>query len=143
MTYHAITPSSHPDCPLKIQTTFADNADRLKAGDTVNVKATLTNVTNAGQPMTVAIIGLPGGVEPKAEQLDEMQKAELFDYYELRGREVIFYWRTIEPEVVKEIEFTVTAAVPGSYTGPASRTYLYYTAEQKNWTKPLKVEVER
>ena len=33
------------------------------------------------------------------------------------------------------------ADIPGSYTGPASRTWLYYTAEQKHWSNPLRVEI--
>ena len=93
--------------------------------------------------MTVAIIGLPGGVEPKAVQLDEMRDAGEFDYYELRGREVVFYWRTLEPNAEKTLDFTVTATVPGKYTGPASRAYLYYTAEQKKWVEPLEIEISR
>ena len=32
-------------------------------------------------------------------------------------------------------------AVPGSYTGPASRAYLYYTDEYKSWAPGLKVNI--
>ena len=30
----------------------------------------------------------------------------------------------------------------GSYTGPASRAYLYYTDEHKQWVESLKVEIK-
>jgi hypothetical protein len=33
------------------------------------------------------------------------------------------------------------AAVPGTYTGPASRAYLYYTDEFKTWVGGLKVAI--
>ena len=33
------------------------------------------------------------------------------------------------------------AEIPGRYTAPASRAYLYYTAEQKHWVKPLEIEI--
>jgi hypothetical protein len=33
------------------------------------------------------------------------------------------------------------AAVPGTYTGPASRAYLYYTDEFKCWTQGLGVTI--
>jgi hypothetical protein len=36
---------------------------------------------------------------------------------------------------------SLVAAVPGSYTGPASRAYLYYTDEYKNWAPGLKVHI--
>ncbi len=144
VAYHAITPNSDDACPVKLATSLAGKIDadgRAIAGDTFTVKTRMENVTDSGQPMTIAIIGLPGGVEPVAADLDELQEAGTFDFYELRGREVIFYWRTIEPRAIKEVDFTVTATIPGKYTGPASRAYLYYTAEQKHWIEPLAVEI--
>ncbi|HOX08844.1 MAG TPA: hypothetical protein PK280_20790 [Planctomycetota bacterium] len=35
------------------------------------------------------------------------------------------------------------AEIPGSFTGPASRVYLYYTDDLKWWVDPLKIEVGR
>ena len=144
VSYNATTPESDDACPVKVTTKLAGQFDKdgnVAAGDSLTVKASLVNTTNKGQPMTVAIVGLPGGLEPQIERLDELKKAGRFDYYELNGREVIFYWRTVEPDSVKDIEFGVTAAIPGKYTGPASRAYLYYTAEQKQWTEPMVVEI--
>jgi uncharacterized protein YfaS (alpha-2-macroglobulin family) len=117
--------------------------ERVETGDLLKVEARLENQTAEGQPMTVAIVGLPGGVEPRAEELDELQDSGRFDYYEIRGREVVFYWRTIQPGAVKHVEFHVTATIPGKYTGPASRAYLYYTAEQKSWAPALEIEIQR
>jgi hypothetical protein len=141
---HVTTPASDNACPVQLTTKltgeFEDDGS-VSAGETLTVEARLVNVAEQGQPMTVAIVGLPGGVEPRAKELDELQDSGLFDYYETRGREVIFYWRTIEPRVVKQIKFNVTATIPGKYAGPASRVYLYYTAEQKQWVEPLTVEI--
>ncbi|EMI20239.1 alpha-2-macroglobulin [Rhodopirellula maiorica SM1] len=144
VAYNATTPESEEACPVKVTTKLAGEFDadgNVAAGDSLTVKASLVNTTNEGQPMTVAIVGLPGGLEPQIEQLDELKKAGRFDYYELNGREVVFYWRTVEPDAVKDIAFGVTAAIPGKYTGPASRAYLYYTAEQKQWTEPMAIEI--
>jgi hypothetical protein len=41
------------------------------------------------------------------------------------------------------IKLDLTAAVPGKYTGPASRAYLYYTPENKQWCDPLAIEIAR
>ena len=38
-------------------------------------------------------------------------------------------------------EISLVAAVPGTYTGPASRAYLYYTDEHKHWVQGLKVNI--
>ena len=56
----------------------------VKAGETVALAAELTNATDQGQPMTVAILGLPAGLEPRPDQLEELKKAGTIDYYETR-----------------------------------------------------------
>ena len=142
--YHTEKPANSPACPVELSTEFENLKDgKVESGGTLHVKSVLKNKSEEGLPMTVATIGLPGGVEPRVEQLDELRDSGVFDFYEIRPREVICYWRTISPEEKKIIEFDVSAEIPGSYTGPASRAYLYYTAEQKFWTDPLKVEINK
>jgi len=55
----------------------------------------------------------------------------------------VLYWRSLEPLAVREATLSLTAAVPGTYTGPASRAYLYYTDDQKQWCPGLKIKVKR
>ena len=142
--YHTPKPPSDPNCPVRLSTKLATNnsdTQALAAGETVRLEAVLKNTTERGLPMTVAILGLPAGLEPRAEELNELRNAGAFDYYELRPREVLCYWRTISPQAEHRIAITLTATIPGEYTAPASRAYLYYTAEQKHWTEPLKVRI--
>ena len=142
--YHTNKPPTDDRCPLELQTKLeltSGKDGQVESGETMKVKAVLTNKTDEGKPMTVATIGLPGGVEPVIEQLNEMKEAGLFDFYEVRPREVTLYWRTIGPSETKEISFDVTAEISGKYTGPSSRAYLYYTAEQKIWAEPLAIEI--
>jgi hypothetical protein len=40
-----------------------------------------------------------------------------------------------------QVPLSLIAAVPGTYTGPASRTYLYYTDEHKQWVDGMQVEI--
>ena len=54
---------------------------------------------------------------------------------------MILYWRDIQPNETIEIPLSLTAAIPGEYTGPASRAYLYYTDEFKQWLPGMKVTV--
>ncbi len=49
----------------------------------------------------------------------------------------------MKPKEVKEIPLDLVATIPGRYTGPASRAYLYYTDDQKVWADPLKISVSR
>ena len=141
LVYRSEKPASDDDCPVRLSTELA--AKKVAAGDTVGLSATLDNITDKGQPMTIAILGLPAGLEPQVQQLDDLKKAGTIDYYELRDREVICYWRSLAPNRKVDIKIDLVAEIPGSYTGPASRAYLYYTAEQKQWVDPLTVEIGR
>ena len=40
-----------------------------------------------------------------------------------------------------EVPVDLTCRVPGEYSGPASRAYLYYNADLKHWVEPLKVNI--
>ena len=83
---------------------------------------------------------IPFHLEPKLP-LEELKKAGAIDYYETRPREVICYWRSLAPKREITIGLDLIAEIPGRYTAPASRAYLYYTAERKCWAEPLVVEV--
>jgi hypothetical protein len=115
----------------------------VSAGETVALEAELVNKTEQGQPMTVAILGLPAGLQPRPDQLEELKEAGTIDYYETRAREVICYWRSLAPNKRVPLQLDLVAEWPGKYTGPASRAYLYYTAEQKHWAAPLHVEIAK
>ena len=91
--------------------------------------------------MTVAISGVPGGLEPRHDQLKELVKSGKIDAYEVIGREVVLYWRSLRTEQKSELPVSLVAVVPGTYTGPASRAYLYYTDEFKDWQDGMKVTI--
>ena len=57
------------------------------------------------------------------------------------GRDVVLYWRSLAAEQRVELPISLVAAIPGRYTGPASRAYLYYTDEDKFWVDPLRVTI--
>lgn len=137
------TPSSDPSCPVKLRITLEKDQTfaTVASGDPVDVVATISNAGATGCPMTVAAIGLPGGMEPVVEGLDELRKSGRIDYYELRGREVVLYWRTLAPDESKRVVVPCVAEVGGRYSGPPSHAYLYYTAESKTWHQPLVVEI--
>jgi hypothetical protein len=89
----------------------------------------------------MAIVGIPGGLEVRHDQLKELVKAGTIAAYEVKGREVVLYWRVLEAEQRVELPLSLVAAIPGTYTGPASRAYLYYTDEHKQWVDGLNVEI--
>jgi hypothetical protein len=145
ISYRTFKPASDEKCPVRLSTKLA--AATVKSGETLGLTVELANISDKGQPMTVAIVGLPAGLEARTQQLEDLKKSGKFDYYEVNARELIFYWRSLGPDVKGDAQISfaldLIAEIPGHYTGPASRAYLYYTAEQKHWTDPLSVEITR
>ncbi len=139
VSYHCATPASSDRCKVSIETHLA--AVTLGEGDVTEADVTVTNRTHAAVPTPVAIVGLPGGLEVRADQLKELVSAGRIAAYEVRGREVVLYWRSLEADQVVKLPLSATAAVPGTYTGPASRAYLYYTDEDKQWQPGMGVTI--
>ncbi|MBX9724029.1 MAG: hypothetical protein K2X81_21665, partial [Candidatus Obscuribacterales bacterium] len=137
--YNAFTPASSQECKLDLKVKMAQ--EEVKEGSATEANVTVINKTKDVLPTPIAIIGLPGGLEPRHDQLKELVKKGTIDAYEVLGREVVFYWRTLAAEAKVEIPLSLIAAIPGTYTGPASRTYLYYTDEHKQWVDGVKVKI--
>ncbi|HVE84328.1 MAG TPA: MG2 domain-containing protein [Myxococcales bacterium] len=137
--FNALTPPSSPQCQVSLQTSLAATA--VAEGELVEATATVQNRGNEKLPTVVAVVGVPGGLEPRHDQLKELVKRGAIDSYEVRGREVVLYWRGMDAGAVAVVPISLVAAVPGRYTAPASRAYLYYTDEHKTWVPGLAAEV--
>lgn len=135
IAYCADTPADDNACPLALTTALSSL--RVNEGDPVDITATVKNTSADAVPMTMAVIGLPGGLEPRHEQLKELVKAGKFAFYEIRGREVALYFRGLAPGESRDVTLSTIARVPGVTTAPASRAYLYYTPESKRWCAGL------
>src|SRR5262249_37050928 len=126
-------PESAAACSLTLSTAMPDKA---KEGEVVHLKVALTNKSTEGQGMAVAIIGLPGGLTLPEDmkqltgytRLPDDGTRPLIAAFELRGRELVLYWRDLQPGQKIEVPIDLVCRVPGEYTGPASRAYLYYQA---------------
>ena len=142
-SYRTLKPPSDPQAPVKIATKLA--APQAKEGQTVKLTATIDNATDKGQGMTVAVIGLPSGlaIPEDAQQLKALTRLEKngISAWELRGRELILYWRDLAPNAKIAVELDLVCRLPGVYRGPASRAYLYYDADRKYWVEPLSIRI--
>lgn len=137
--YNAMTPESAAQCKIAMKVKLAQ--DKLTEGSPTEANLTVTNTSKDAIPSPVAIVGLPGGLEPRHDQLKELVKKGTIDAYEVLGREVVLYWRALPGAAKVQVPISLIAAVPGSYTGPASRAYLYYADEHKNWVDGLQVDI--
>lgn len=137
--YNARTPVTAAGCKVRLATALA--RDEVREGEAVDLEVGVVNISNDDVPMTVAIVGLPGGLETRPDQLKELVKESKVDFIETRGRDVVLYFRGLSAGARKVLTLSLVAAVPGRYTGAASRAYLYYTDEEKHWVSPLAVRV--
>lgn len=124
-------PSSSEECKVVLKTTVLD--DQFKVGDNLRLKIEIKNIENNGLPMATAIIGLPSGTTPQPWQLKELLEKEKVAYYEVFDNYLVFYWRELGPNEIKEISLDLKADIAGKYQAPASTVYLYYTDEHKFW----------
>ena len=134
-----VKPDSSPETKVGLEVALSKAS--LNEGDVVEATARVTNLTDAQLPTVVAIVGVPGGLEPRVDQLKELVKAKSIDAYEVRGRDVVLYWRGMTPKETRRVPVSLVAAVPGKYVGPASRAYLYYGNEHKVWVAGLSADV--
>jgi hypothetical protein len=139
VTYHALVPASSPDTRVTLEVALAKHA--LTEGEPTEARVVVTNKTDETLPTTVAIFGVPGGLEVRHDQLKELVKKHAVDAYEVIGRDVVLYWRGMEPRKKLDVPLSLVAAVPGKYTGPASRAYLYYSDDHKIWRDGLEVSI--
>jgi uncharacterized protein YfaS (alpha-2-macroglobulin family) len=132
-------PDSSDACKVALTTRLRNTT--LAEGGITEAAVTVTNRTGEVIPTPIAIIGIPGGLEVRHDQLKELVKTGKIAAYEVLGREVVLYWRDLDAKQKVEFPLSLVAAIPGSYTAPASRAYLYYTDEFKQWSAPLSVTI--
>jgi hypothetical protein len=145
--YQTLQPTSAADCPVRLQTELAQA--QANEGDSVRLRVRVANASGKGQGMAVAIVGLPGGLALPEDlkqlkeytRLPEDGSRPLVSAFEVRGRQLVLYWRDLAPDQKIEVPVDLVCRVPGEYTGPASRAYLYYNADRKHWIEPLKIRI--
>jgi hypothetical protein len=138
VTYNTSLPERSEAAQIKLETRLSDT--EINEGEPLEMEAVIT-VGDKNAPTPIAIIGIPAGLEVRHDQLKELVSADRISAYEVIGREVILYWRALKAGEKRIIPISLIAAIPGTYTGPASRAYLYYTDEHKHWEKGASVIV--
>ncbi len=134
-----------PQSSEKCSVAVASKLDRAKAveGESVRLNVSLTNKVDQAHGMAVAIVGMPGGCRLPADlkELTKLREENKIAYFEIRGRELVLYWRALKPSEQIDLSIGLLCEVPGEFTAPASRGYLYYNADHKHWIEPLHLTI--
>jgi hypothetical protein len=137
--YFSLKPPSARGRPLGLDVSLAER--EFVEGEATEAKIVVTNLTEKPVSMPVAVIGLPAGLEPRHDRLEELAKAGRIDCYEVIGGDVVLYWGGMDARAKTELRLGLVAAVPGVYSAPASRAYQYYADELKAWANGGGVEI--
>ena len=130
LAMHSFTPEPSANCAVRLSLALGSSINAgvhsLMEGQSSQISLNLTNLRDTGVGMTVTIVGLPAGLEPRHDQLRELKDSGKIAYYEVSGRDVVMYWRGLAAHAAFSLVLDVVAIYPGSYVGAASRAYLYY-----------------
>jgi len=138
--WYSLTPPSNPECQVDLG--VALNKASVALNDLVRLTATLTNKSEHGLPMTVAVIGIPAGLSPQPWQLKELMENGVVDFYEIIDGKLAIYYRELAPAEERVVNLDLKADVPGEYKSPASCAYVYYTDEFKHWVEGTRISIE-
>ncbi len=139
VAYNTSLPQSSKECVLGLETKLS--TANTKVGETVRLSAVLKNATDKGQPMSMAILGIPAGLSVQPFQLKELMDKHVIDFYETTGNNVVCYYRSLAPNESKTINLDLKADIAGTFEAAASSAYLYYTNELKTWNSGAKITI--
>lgn len=140
LAYNGYGPPPSRACPLRIQTAL--KSQDVKAGNPNRMTVTLTNTDGKkGQPLCVAVIGIPGGLSLLPWQLKELCDKKIVEDLKVLDGRLVLYFRQMKPGETKTIALDLKGEVPGIYEAPASCAYLYYNDENRCWIRGERVRV--
>lgn len=125
--------------PLRLVTQLA--AGHMRVDRSVELSVDVSNSAGQPQPLVVATLGLPGGLEPPLDELKALEKSGQIDGFETRPREIVLYWQRLAARSEVAVKLHPRCAFPGRYTGPPSAVYRLYAPAARSWAAPLQAEV--
>eukprot|EP01029_Cantina_marsupialis_P002481 TRINITY_DN1230_c0_g1_i1.p1 TRINITY_DN1230_c0_g1~~TRINITY_DN1230_c0_g1_i1.p1 ORF type:complete len:1677 (-),score=352.79 TRINITY_DN1230_c0_g1_i1:463-5451(-) len=135
--------NSKRSIPISMDTELLlSTAGDMEEGDVVKMRCNVKNKTNGSTGMVIAIVGIPGGLEACIQGLKELVKNGKIAFYEIKGCELVLYWRGMDIGEEIRVQFDVLVKIPGEYISPASRCYMYYCPEDKFWMDEQKYKIK-
>lgn len=138
LSYSVNTPVSSAKVPLQVSVTLPKR--QYVEGDVAEFQVSLTHSGSEVLPMVVCVVGIPGGFEPRTDQLLR-ELTGVVDAVEIEPGAVTLYWRAFLPHTTVRVPVQAVATVPGKYHSPATRAYAFYQDEERVWANSLEVEI--
>lgn len=139
LSYFSLQPPNSPEAPLQMQTKL--QTGKARVGETVRLEVSVANTQELFLPMSIAKIGIPAGLTVQPWQLKQLTERKEVAYYEIFDNYLVLYWMGFADHETKKVHLDLKAEIPGTYTGRAGNTYLYYTPEFQYWNEGLKCTI--
>ena len=137
--YASRQPRNAKDCPISFQTNLGQNT--AKVGETVRLTASLKNETAQPQASPMVVLGIPAGLTLQPWQLKKLVDEKQCDFYELWDGFAVFHFEKIGAGETRTLHLDLRADVAGAFEAPASQAFLYYTNDQRVWSKPERLVI--
>jgi uncharacterized protein YfaS (alpha-2-macroglobulin family) len=119
----------------------AYNATELRTDDVLVATVTVQYDRTEPANMTIVDLGVPPGFDVVADGLAKLVQEKVVERYELTGRQVILYFRTLPPGEPVRFEYALRAKHPVKAKTPQSLVYQYYEPEVRDVAEPVLLTV--
>jgi len=115
----------HPELDFSV----VYSKDTVQQGDYNLLKIKVQNTLDAAKGQTVASINIPETYSISTEELRNLQRQKVVDYYELEGNKLNLYFLELGPREEKLISLNLKANYAGSYFSAPHEVVEYYHQE--------------
>lgn len=140
IAYESSLPPTSSNHSLDLSVSLSQSTCEL--ADIVGMEIIMSNIEQRPLANPTLVIGIPSGLSMDHKQLKELKEDELFDYFEIFENRLIIYFNEISALDEKKVVLDLKAEIPGQYTAPPSKAYLYYDEENVIWQRGEKIEVK-
>ena len=93
------------------------------------------------QASPMVVLGIPAGLTLQPWQLKKLVDEKKCDFYELWDGFAVFHFEQIAPGETRSLDLDLRADIAGAFEAPASQAFLYYSNDQRVWSKPERLEI--
>ena len=115
----------HPELDFSV----AYSKDTVQQGAYNLLKIKVQNILSEAKGQTVASINIPETYSISTEELRDLQRQKVVDYYELIGNKLNLYFLELGPKEKKLISLNLKANYAGSYFSASHEVFEYYHSE--------------
>jgi alpha-2-macroglobulin-like protein len=132
--YYTQRPVRSNEAPVQISVNY--DRSNLQVGQSVTVRASITNTASKEANMLLADVGTPPGFSVDTASLEKLRAAGVIDRYTVTSHGVIFYITKLRARGMMTLEYKMTARLPLKAQAAPTTVYPYYEPHQISAAAP-------